>query len=269
MGFAIGECTPPAYFWDKGIVNGYCMDTKIIVILMFLYSTSSLLSDATFAVFPMFLMRGLQMDKRTKYALIPILGLGWIASIAVLIRFAFLTSLGSQDITYDALTIAILSSIEQGLAITAGNLATLRPLFKRRFWLWGSYVAENSGDNGHHPPTIGAQDRAKGRIGTDASVGLDTFTFEGLHDEETGIPTSEHNGSVLKSQGIAVTTDIAVINQRRNNLWRSSRREDNESQEELNSKPSNEALDSSTQIVPASFLTNEGRLRDSAEAYNS
>lgn len=263
MGVAIGECTPAAYFWDKGIDGGRCMNAKILVALMYLYSTSSLASDVAFAVFPMFLMRGLQMDRRTKYALVPILGLGWIASIAVLIRLAFLTALASDNFPYEAMPIAILSSAEQGLAITAGNLATLRPLFTRKLKFWGSYIGKSDGGVGHYLPNIGAQDRAKGRDGSGASVGLATFMREETGDEERRASASEPAKTMSKQQGIAVRTDIAITSQKRSSIWCASRQDRNESQEELYSQPSRETLDSNTKIVPASFLAKHGGLRDS------
>ncbi|KAK9418564.1 putative Integral membrane protein [Seiridium unicorne] len=264
MGVAIGECTPPSYFWDKTI-EGWCMDTRIIVALMYLYSSSSLFSDVAFAIFPIFLMKGLQMDKKTKYALIPILGIGWIASIAVLIRFGFLVTLSSPDFTYDAMTIAVLSSAEQGLAITAGNLATLRPLFTRKFRLWDSIVLDHSG--GHHPPTIGALDRAKGRAASNTgSVSLATFMRGEADEEESMSGVERHNsGDGQGKNGIAVTTDIEITSQRRSDICRSARNDGNESQEELHTKPSRETLDTDIKAVPKSFLDKGGGLRDSAE----
>lgn len=53
------------------------------------------------------------------------------ASSAVVARFAYLTRIREvDDFLWATLDIAIWSTVEQGLAITAGSLATLRPLFK-------------------------------------------------------------------------------------------------------------------------------------------
>jgi hypothetical protein len=43
---------------------------------------------------------------------------------------AFVMDFRSDDFLYDTVDIAIWSDIEQGLAITAGSLATLRPLYR-------------------------------------------------------------------------------------------------------------------------------------------
>lgn len=52
------------------------------------------------------------------------------ASTAVIVRMAFVMDFRSDDFLYDTVDIAIWSDIEQGLAITAGSLATLRPLYR-------------------------------------------------------------------------------------------------------------------------------------------
>lgn len=271
MGVAIGECTPPSYFWDKTIDGGSCMDSKIIVALMYLYSSSSLFSDATYAIFPIFLIRGLQMDKRTKYALMPILGLGWMsvdmpprriikricaltklsyrASIAVLIRYAYLTTLASADFTYDALTIAILSSSEQGLAITAGNLATLRPLFTRKFRLWESDVRHSSA-SGPQPPKSIALDRVKRRVRSSTCIfRLTAFIDAHTGDEEKGM--SPDSIISAKPNGINVMTGIAVTSQRMNHAdW-----DVNNAPGELRPHLSSETLGGEDrQAVPTSFL---------------
>lgn len=52
------------------------------------------------------------------------------ASIAVTVRMGYLMKFKSPDFLWDTLDVAIWSNIEQGLAITAGSLATLRPLYR-------------------------------------------------------------------------------------------------------------------------------------------
>lgn len=72
------QCSPIYYFWIRVDVNakGTCIDTGIIVALTYLYSALNVICDFTFALLPVYLIMGLQMDKKTKIALIPILGMG-------------------------------------------------------------------------------------------------------------------------------------------------------------------------------------------------
>lgn len=71
------QCHPINYFWYTN-QEGSCIPTEVIIALTYLYSVFSVICDFTFAILPMFLISGLQMDPRTKFALIPILCLACV-----------------------------------------------------------------------------------------------------------------------------------------------------------------------------------------------
>ncbi|KAF1943002.1 hypothetical protein EJ02DRAFT_151838 [Clathrospora elynae] len=125
------QCMPISYFWDKTIENGWCVPIDVIIALTFLYSAISVVADFTFAILPFFLIWGLNMSVKSRVMLIPILGMGCIASVAVCVRMAFVMDFKNPDFLWATVDIAIWSDIEQGLAITAGSLATLRPLWRQ------------------------------------------------------------------------------------------------------------------------------------------
>ncbi|CAI6292913.1 unnamed protein product [Periconia digitata] len=124
------QCRPIDYFWNRKI-PGSCINVDVIIGLTFLYSIISIICDFTFAILPIFLVWSLNMDFRTRALLVPIFGMACIASVAVLCRTAFIMDFKDPDFLWATLDIAIWSDIEQGLAITAGSLATLRPLYRR------------------------------------------------------------------------------------------------------------------------------------------
>jgi hypothetical protein len=72
------QCTPIAFFWDRHIEGGFCVDVDIIIGLTFLYSAISVISDFTFAILPFFLIWGLNMSLKTRVLLIPILGMACV-----------------------------------------------------------------------------------------------------------------------------------------------------------------------------------------------
>ncbi|KAH8726920.1 hypothetical protein GQ44DRAFT_770849 [Phaeosphaeriaceae sp. PMI808] len=123
------QCNPVSYFWAKKGHSGTCVNNDLIIGLAYLYSAFSIISDFTFAIIPGFLVWNLQLKRRAKIALIPLITMGCIASAAVIARLPFVGKFNSPDFLWATLDIAIWSTIEQGLAITAGSLATLRPLF--------------------------------------------------------------------------------------------------------------------------------------------
>lgn len=90
------QCHPISYFWNK-TQPGTCISTEVIIALAYLYSAFSIISDFTFAILPAFLVMGLQLKRRTKIALVPLLTMGCIASSAVVVRAPFLTRFRSPD----------------------------------------------------------------------------------------------------------------------------------------------------------------------------
>ncbi|GFF49312.1 hypothetical protein IFM61606_01816 [Aspergillus udagawae] len=126
------DCHPVSYFWQRvdPHSSGTCQSGKVLLAIAYLYSTLTIFCDLTLGAMPALLVWGLQMNRKTKVALGGILGLGAVASVAVIIRFPFLHYYGDDDFLYSTYQIAIWSVMETGLGITAGSLATLRPLFR-------------------------------------------------------------------------------------------------------------------------------------------
>lgn len=69
------QCAPVSYFWNKR-QSGTCINIEVIIGLAYLYSAFSVISDFTFAILPAFLVWNLQLKRRTKIALIPLLTMG-------------------------------------------------------------------------------------------------------------------------------------------------------------------------------------------------
>jgi hypothetical protein len=69
------QCEPVYYFWDK-TNPGTCLANDAIVALGYVYSIFSIISDFTFAIIPGFLVWHLQLKRRAKFALIPLIMMG-------------------------------------------------------------------------------------------------------------------------------------------------------------------------------------------------
>ncbi|KAK1998064.1 hypothetical protein LX36DRAFT_634940 [Colletotrichum falcatum] len=124
------QCQPISYFWNQSTQDGHCVPMDVIIALTFLYSAFSVICDFTFAILPIVLIWKLKMNRKTKLALVPIMAMACIASAAVVVRMPFVSDFKNPDFLYATVDIALWSTTEQGLAITAGSLATLRPLFR-------------------------------------------------------------------------------------------------------------------------------------------
>ncbi|KAJ6022010.1 hypothetical protein N7540_007514 [Penicillium herquei] len=131
------QCKPLSYFWNRKkfdpSIHGYCIDMEIIIIMTYIYSVFAAMCDFTVGILPIFLVSKLQMKRKAKLAVVGILSMACVASSAVIVRFPFVETFANDDFLWATYQIAIWSCIEAGLGITAGSLATLRPLLHH--WL--------------------------------------------------------------------------------------------------------------------------------------
>ncbi|OJD33852.1 uncharacterized protein BKCO1_27000126 [Diplodia corticola] len=146
------QCRPVSFFWLKATgAAGTCLDIEVIIALTYFYSAVSALCDCVFGLLPVAMLWNLNMSRSTKIAVAPILSMGCIASAGILVRTAYVRDFRDPDFLYATVNIAIWSDIECGLAITAGSLACLRPLFRTfRAKLLSSYGLFSS-SAAHHP----------------------------------------------------------------------------------------------------------------------
>jgi hypothetical protein len=70
------QCNPVSYFWQRRTQSGTCVPNDVIVGLGYTYSGFSIISDFTFALIPAFLVWHLQLERRAKIALIPLITMG-------------------------------------------------------------------------------------------------------------------------------------------------------------------------------------------------
>lgn len=91
------QCHPVSYMWDKTSQSGSCVNITVIAALAYTYSGFSIISDFTFAIIPGFLVWHLQLKRRAKVALIPLMTMGCIASAAIITRLPFIKDFNSPD----------------------------------------------------------------------------------------------------------------------------------------------------------------------------
>ncbi|KAJ5692682.1 hypothetical protein N7462_002105 [Penicillium macrosclerotiorum] len=132
------QCQPVSYFWQRVrseldptvMVHGHCMNLDSVIDIAYVYSVTATCCDLTLGLLPIFLVWNLQMSTQTKAALAGILGMGCVASAAVIVRIPYLHDYKDEDFLYATTNISIWSNVEAGLGIAAGSLVTLRPLFR-------------------------------------------------------------------------------------------------------------------------------------------
>ncbi|CAJ2512614.1 Uu.00g007330.m01.CDS01 [Anthostomella pinea] len=128
-------CKPVAANWDPSL--GTCVSTDVITNLSYLVSASSILTDWSCAILPIFILWKTHMQTSMKVSVGLILGLGAIstsASVSTIIRMPYLRFYKDpNEYLFHMGNVILWSIFECGVGLIAGSLPMLRSLFKR--WL--------------------------------------------------------------------------------------------------------------------------------------
>ncbi|KAF4545567.1 hypothetical protein BFW01_g7012 [Lasiodiplodia theobromae] len=218
------QCSPVSYFWSRAVGgDGKCLDMEIIIGLTYFYSAVSALCDFTFGLLPIVMLWNLNMSRSTKIAIAPILSMACIASAGVLVRTAYVKDFRSPDFLWATIDIAIWSTIEEGLAITAGSLACLRPLFRICSAKLSSYGIGSGGDgdgqsdnnrlhdNNNNRVWPGATQRSRGRKHNEPWSLLEETQNRTVADLEDG---RDNHHSELELVGKKATVDVESVDER-------------------------------------------------------
>jgi hypothetical protein len=98
--FTLFQCKPVDYFWNQGAKPGSCLDQDILIAIAYTYSVGAAVTDFTIGILPVFVIWSLRMNARTKMAIAGILGIGCIASAAVIVRIPFVHNYKDPDFFY-------------------------------------------------------------------------------------------------------------------------------------------------------------------------
>ena len=134
--FIVFQCSPIYHYWTRIIyleqlTDGSCVSAGASRGISYAHSTLSSIADWTYAILPIFMVWNLNLEKRTKFLVSFILGFGAIGCVAVVVRIVYIYQLKmNADFLWDTTDLAIWSALEPGIGITAGSIATLRPLFR-------------------------------------------------------------------------------------------------------------------------------------------
>ncbi|KAL6924114.1 hypothetical protein ACHAPO_011215 [Fusarium lateritium] len=126
------QCIPLKAVWGDG--TGKCLSSKQLAGLGFAVAALDIASALFYAVLPIFLLKGLQMGRRTKVAIIILLGLGASTVVISIIRMQSLIQIVNAKNIVEALDKQlesfIYSVLEFGISILTASLVAFRPLIK-------------------------------------------------------------------------------------------------------------------------------------------
>ncbi|KAI8634540.1 hypothetical protein F5Y19DRAFT_408963 [Xylariaceae sp. FL1651] len=128
------QCHPVAYFWQRytnPTMTGSCLSKGLISSSTYAAAAVNASADWALGLLPIALVWNLDLGKRQKISVAGILAVGSVASTATIVRIFYVWQLTQDDdILYSFTDLAIWSTVENGLGLTASSIATLRPLFK-------------------------------------------------------------------------------------------------------------------------------------------
>ncbi|KAG9568018.1 hypothetical protein KCU79_g2631, partial [Aureobasidium melanogenum] len=129
----IFQCGNPANFFIQEVRKA-CMSDTILQPLYYTAGGMNALTDWLFSLLPATVIWSAAIPRSMKISAGCLLGLGSLASIASLIRLAYIPGIeASPTFLEHSVNIASWSIVEPGLGIVAASLATLRPLFRYCF----------------------------------------------------------------------------------------------------------------------------------------
>ena len=122
----IMQCQPIHAAWDN---EGICMSRKAKEGLILAQAVISVVSDFTFAAFPILILWRVQIDFKTKAGLWLLMCLGFVTGACCLVRTVLNGQSVPLDGTYDGIVNWMWRLIEVQIGIIAACIPTLRPLY--------------------------------------------------------------------------------------------------------------------------------------------
>ncbi|KAK1586145.1 uncharacterized protein LY79DRAFT_240866 [Colletotrichum navitas] len=126
------QCTPIPTFWEQSPrVPDKCLSNSVVFITTYTASIINCLADWAFAILPLFILWSLSLPKWTRILAVAILCFAAIGPVATIIQSVYIpTLLDGDDFLWSTTDLALWSTVEPGIGITAASIATLRPLWQ-------------------------------------------------------------------------------------------------------------------------------------------
>ncbi|OHE98128.1 hypothetical protein CORC01_06496 [Colletotrichum orchidophilum] len=161
------QCRPIPTFWEESPrTQGKCFSNRVVVIMTFTASIINCLADWAFGILPLFIVWSLSLPKRTRLLAFGILSFAAIGSAATVARSVYIpTLLNGDDFLWATTDVALWSTVEPGIGITAASIATLRPLWQLIWY--------RAGVRSQAPRAIAWRERFKGQPSYVRSDGSD------------------------------------------------------------------------------------------------
>lgn len=125
------SCDPIAFFWDRDLAGGSCLDVKA---LAYANSAFAMAQDTILIVLPIFMLWRLNMSRKKKLFITFMFAVGSLGLIATIIRLNTLYVFGNlDDPTWDYVPVVYWTTVELAAGIICSCLPAVRILLERFF----------------------------------------------------------------------------------------------------------------------------------------
>ncbi|TIA43644.1 hypothetical protein D6C78_00125 [Aureobasidium pullulans] len=217
------QCRPISFWWDLNPNHhGHCLSASVMADTSYVVSALNSVADWVFGILPIFIVKNLQMHRHQKAVVAVILGFAAVGSSATIIRLPYVWTVKEYkgEFLWRTADVAIWTTVEVGIGITAGNLGTLRPLMQRLMSFMG--ISSSTGrdtrtwtkrnKNGNHTYTNSGATPLEDFAGKGTMKTTVTIRGGASHDDHWGglsrtdseeeiVPNSNklHEGGILHS----------------------------------------------------------------------
>ncbi|KAL4778207.1 hypothetical protein BJX76DRAFT_352787 [Aspergillus varians] len=134
--FILTNCIPVEAAWDTSLLEkgGHCKPAHVLTDVYYATTAVNIATDWITALMPIPLLWNVQLDRNSKIAVVGLMSLGILASLSACIRLKYTINLTNQtDFLFAVANVVIWGFAENAIGLIVGNIATLRPLFRRIF----------------------------------------------------------------------------------------------------------------------------------------
>ncbi|KAL8766982.1 MAG: hypothetical protein Q9209_006394 [Squamulea sp. 1 TL-2023] len=124
------HCRPLAYYWDRSIPNGHCVNDNLIG---YTITAFNIVTDLVVLILPIPWLWGMNMVVPKRIAIVGLFVLGSFVCIAGIIRLPFLSELQFSDATYTSASVGVWVNVECNIGVLSACLPILRPLFSKKY----------------------------------------------------------------------------------------------------------------------------------------
>ncbi|ELQ42246.1 hypothetical protein OOU_Y34scaffold00221g1, partial [Pyricularia oryzae Y34] len=122
---------PLEFVWNKALPGGECLSVQDLVFSSYFNSAISILTDMILALLPVPMLWRVQMNRRVKASVAGILSLGLFTVAAAFVKVYYIADWGKLgDPLWESTDITIWYTTEISVAIVAGSIPCLKPMFK-------------------------------------------------------------------------------------------------------------------------------------------